>query len=555
MSQKNNLKHRINHQIQSDLTGEWFNFDKKFKARRFTAFISYKVNLARKTSANWLQFKIKQTQINLFQFSHFMTKNILTILTTILLIFGLGGATAQAFAPENLKPLALYQKLFAANKQIERNPYTSIKPDKENFVSKLDQCDISLKYPQTLADGSTLAVYREGYGIKEENPLLIESFSLRTDYTPSQKYTNFNFDVQCFKPEYQVPNYDLPVKPITKQELQDKTGWFVTQADIKDIKSFQNISYGSVIGKGESIEFIFNNKKYLISSIDKTLKASEISSSDLEKYYGGKLPDDFNTDSKGVFSNQVQIQFDSLTDNQSNKEIKQLSVENNDKSSLKINTQPLNSSLERAVYRPSENCEGATQEGASNMPDEAIYTYSVKFDERSDWDFDFLSVTNKDYSFVKSNQESLKLFNDIVSGKEIPKDENNIRNITILNNGIFRNSCAGGYFNYYVKDLKPISYGQKNRVMMTLTGQSDFTNPQVFIFAQNGSDIISVSGFVLDSESTDLIAKQCGYDMKDMNSNPDNFNKDCYNEKVTSQAVVDKANQVAQKLVNKFKLK
>lgn len=554
MPRENNLKHRINHQTQTDLTGEWFSFDKKFKTKRFASFINYKINFARQTSFNWLEFNLKQLQINILQFTEFMTKNILTILATSLLILGVSGATAQAFAPDNLKPTALYQKLFAANKQVERDPYTSLKPDTNNFVSKLDQCDLSLKYPQSLADGSTLAVYRESYGLKEENPLLIESFSLRTEFDPFKKNTSFNFDVECFKPEYQVPSSGLPIKLLTKQELQDKTGWFITQADIKDIRSTENISYGSVVGKGARIEFIFKNKKYLISSVDKTLKALEITSADLKYYSGGKLPNDFTENSNGVFSNQVQIQFDSLIDNQNNKETKVSSTENNKNSSLKIGTQPLDSTLQKTAFRVNENCDGTVLENTNNVPDEPVYAYSTKFNEENPV-FDSMTIANTDYSFVKSDQESLKLFNDIILGKEIPKNENNIRNIAILNDGIFRASCAGGFFNYFVRDLKPISYGQKNRIIMTVTGQSEFTYPQVFIFAQNGSDIIMVQGFVLDEESIHLIAKQCGYDMKDVNSNPDNFNKDCYNQKVTSQAVVDKANQLAQKLVEKFKLK
>ena len=307
--------------------------------------------------------------------TNFITKN--AVLATIIMLISLTAVSASAteiFAPTEFKPSTQIQNLFAANQQKDTNPYTALKPDENNDVVISNQCDLAIKYnkivdtlpiiatisaPVTKTEiltqedfqgeakfiwfnnnpGKTEADYQEFVKnligkeqqyqtteiISSDNSvannydyvnIFIEADNNSPEFKNNEKQIQKNFQentknnlskeeiaklnntkritplsIECTKINNQ--NQDLIIKKqqnakkITKQELRELTGWFVTEADINDIYQTEDF-----------LSFKFQDKFY---SINANFSNSE--------------------NLKGIFGNQIQLQFNSLVKNEANVEI------------------------------------------------------------------------------------------------------------------------------------------------------------------------------------------------------------------------------------------
>ena len=160
---------------------------------------------------------------------------ILASLIMLVAMSGVGASAAQILAPEEFKPSTLAQNLFKSNTQKDKDPYTSLAPDEDNYVAKLDKCDLGLKYPRVYKGTPTSFFVYE----KDDE----YEYSINTDQT-----TNAYFTIRCnskkISRNLEYYNYDnegnsiqkdIKETTINKQDLASITGWLITQADITDI--------------------------------------------------------------------------------------------------------------------------------------------------------------------------------------------------------------------------------------------------------------------------------------------------------------------------------
>jgi len=250
-----------------------------------------------------------------------------------------GASAAELLAPDEFKPSTQIKNLFGANNQPEKDPYTALKPDQGSNVAISDSCDLAIKYPKMI-DNREMAVFnntldltpeeREAYKGTEIDPQkMIASLSVYHSY---QGNIDFNvdrlinsFDIFCYDiaqernsiistDYYKSGGDDLnktSYYEISKEQLKDNYGWFITEADIKNIAVYQT---NGLSGNGKSISqtilFDYKNKLYMINVIP-------------------EKDNDFSVtlNSKGLFGEQIQLQFSSLVKNEANAEIVQKPTE------------------------------------------------------------------------------------------------------------------------------------------------------------------------------------------------------------------------------------
>jgi hypothetical protein len=215
------------------------------------------------------------------QDSYLKTINSITkhaILATLIMLVALGGvgaSAAQILAPEEFKPSTLAQNLFKSNTQKDKDPYTSLSPDDENYVAKLDKCDLGIKYPR-LFNGSQTSLF-----VYEKDDEY--SYSIDADET-SNTYFSVRCDSKKIPQITEYYNYDnrgdfvqknIQITSINKEELASITGWLITQAEITDITkvevdgelrdvyfSYKSIFYNATINGisfGRNIQLQFNS--------------------------------------------------------------------------------------------------------------------------------------------------------------------------------------------------------------------------------------------------------------------------------------------------------
>jgi hypothetical protein len=121
--------------------------DAKLTARnRFTKYIKQVYpNLIKQSNFNLNPFNF-MTPI----FRAFRAHSISFMIGLLVALSIVGASAAQAFAPDNFKPSNVIQDLFKINKQQDKDPYTSLKPDANNDVVKSDGCDLAIKYPKQI---------------------------------------------------------------------------------------------------------------------------------------------------------------------------------------------------------------------------------------------------------------------------------------------------------------------------------------------------------------------------------------------------------------------
>ena len=197
------------------------------------------------------------------------------------------GVSAQIAAPEQYKPSTIFN--FSANKQADKNPYTALAPDENNYVANLESCDLALKFPKSIEnqnlyyskvesdqnkDGKWYGIYRGG----EPLPVLDIQCS---EEKPKLKDDEMNWN-QSIEGDWRG---DVRLRELSVNDLREATGWFITQADINEVIEY---SYSNLGEDFIYISFKYNSKYYTITS---------------------------NKGSVKNINNLIQIQFNSLVTN------------------------------------------------------------------------------------------------------------------------------------------------------------------------------------------------------------------------------------------------
>ncbi len=325
-----NFLHQNNFETDDDLIVEILEADKKFLQERKLDYLSLKKILKPN-----IFMSLKQQYIN---FAHLITKN--AIAATFIMLIALttvGASAAELLAPTEYKPSTQIQNLFGANKQIETDPYTALKPDQENDVASLDECDLSIKYPKhLLLNQEKLEITPSYMEIYPDSQILngatLTAPEKLTD--PENPYSAISqiyyLTFGCYQENY-IPQprdqANFSTEPMTKEEILDKFGWFITEAEMTDIKGMKfddNIEMGTNYTGYNQITFKFENRHYFIHVQERNPKPEEYDTQDFitqERQTNGFF------DRPGIFGNQVQFQFNSLVKNEANSEIQEKTQE------------------------------------------------------------------------------------------------------------------------------------------------------------------------------------------------------------------------------------
>lgn len=247
-----------------------------------------------------------------------------SITATLIMLFALGSVGASAaelLAPTDYKPSTVAQKTFnsknfESNQQKEKNPYTALKPDENNDVVISDKCDLAIKYPKNF-DGKSLSVDRDYFnserGLAGESTLDGEYLYIRPNQDPNLPYTYYSTpSLNCstkaswkgYTDLEKVLNagvYGKENKNLEAEFIKSEFGWFISE--VKDLK-YRIFENPNITGE-YTIYFEFKDKVYFITTSNKTETTVDLPQKTLKSLKG----------------NQIQIQFNSLVENQANAEI------------------------------------------------------------------------------------------------------------------------------------------------------------------------------------------------------------------------------------------
>jgi hypothetical protein len=292
--------------------GEWFNKD-RFYRQSLTK--SWKMYIKQNPLPNTFFMKLHTNYLN---FVHFVTKNaIVATAVCLVALTAVSASAAQLVAPVEYRPSTIASNFFA-NKQVDKNPYTALKPDENNDVVISESCDLAIKYPKQILN-SKLNIYREWQSVPLTDPNPIDGFNLSAfpnimEEFESQIQQNVKVEaekpitIRCLelnkfqgmKKHFENKLQSGQAKPVSnnKSKLQEMTGWFVTQASLEN---FQHIQGDAYLGENlHEVYFTFKNKIYWLIFETQTPQAPQTA---------------------GIFANQIQLQFNSLVKNEANKEI------------------------------------------------------------------------------------------------------------------------------------------------------------------------------------------------------------------------------------------
>lgn len=275
-------------------------------------------------------------------------------MATIIMVMALttvGASAAELLAPEEFKPSTQIENIFQANKQIETDPYTPLKPDEQNSVVNFEECDLAIKFPKQLDNPSfpdqefipgqqNIKAFNDSLESDLANPEInnnqkLASVIILPEDTENQSQ-NFHYArFSCYQksedkeqilkitPDMQVTeNY-------TTEDMIKEFGWFITQADLENLQKISATDFEEYILT--YYMFDFEGKTYLIETYS------------FEDFEGS-----FKS---GVFGQQYQLQFASLTQNEFDDEIVNLSDEE------KLNLLPGQFSPAKPATEPSQKNE------------------------------------------------------------------------------------------------------------------------------------------------------------------------------------------------------
>jgi len=242
-------------------------------------------------------YKFNQSKNQITNSSIFMTINqffhkftLAAVSLSLLMVLAFSTVTAQAFAPDEYKPSTIVSNLFAANKQPDKDPQTqlapnsilaktdpSLSPDDNNYVANLPACDLAVKAPKT--SKGLKSEFR--IGSKRGNDKFSGLFALPKEDTLGS-FAGARYEVTCrsiknpegttLADDYGVGVPERGMKKITKDELQQKTGWFVTAANISNIY-FKETNETELFKNDPNNKEFYNNASLLEKKYGKKVDA------------------------------------------------------------------------------------------------------------------------------------------------------------------------------------------------------------------------------------------------------------------------------------------
>jgi hypothetical protein len=248
----------------------------------------------------WIKSRQKihfQSKFNIFM----STKNFFHKLNRTAVV-GLGivlfsttvGVGAQIAAPNDFKPSQLIKEStkstqnFSANKQADKNPYTALAPDENNYVANLENCDLALKFPKVYK-GRPLVVNKIEYQDSSRYNIF---YGDPNDMDVTKDDYDMNFEIGCrtTKIDYYInedgsPDRDIKSNKLTVSQLREQTGWLITEGKLNDIEEHEK-NYQLL-----DRSFSFNGKYYLLTA-------------------------------NSEFDRHIQLQFNSLVGNEFSNDIK-----------------------------------------------------------------------------------------------------------------------------------------------------------------------------------------------------------------------------------------
>lgn len=200
---------------------------------------------------------------------------------TLFFICIIGIIIAQATTPQDYKPSTIISNLFFTNQQKDLDPYTALAPDSainllqkpegvgpddKNLVAKLKFCDLALKFPKKV-NNTELTI------IRVERP------------SSASYYIGNRFSVVCFQEgglnsdsqrlyDEEITNSlnkKVSFQTLTNEELREKTGWFLSVANIDNIAFYRVTDQtGNSNVMSEIVRFRYNNLYYHIRTSSTT---------------------------------------------------------------------------------------------------------------------------------------------------------------------------------------------------------------------------------------------------------------------------------------------
>ncbi|GAB4146710.1 MAG: hypothetical protein OHK0017_07540 [Patescibacteria group bacterium] len=294
---------------EHDIIQEFLEQDSTFRQARAKAYVEYrnqyKILFPKPNLIQKIQMSVKENYLRWLRFTTYHATA--AIILVVALVLGVTVSAAEVALPTDstLKPSNIVKNIFDTNKQVERDPYSRLIPDTENYVTNLADCNLALKYPRQIL-GTRTGVYVKKNTVSgtTTGPKSIQSYYLQT----AEQGKGLNtLSVSCYKAnanQNEIFSMYLPgqkywsVSKIDRDELRKITGWFVTEADLGEITARK---FTSPYVTTYEILFTYQDKLYFMTFFDDADKASK---QDQVSYSVG-----------GVFGNQVQIQFNSLVNN------------------------------------------------------------------------------------------------------------------------------------------------------------------------------------------------------------------------------------------------
>jgi hypothetical protein len=514
-------------------------------------------NLSKKQSwQNYKQSNLK-TNYNIF---NIMTKTTLKFISThvvlsailgISIFSAIGASAAEFLAPSQYKPTTIFQDLFNTNKQVERDPYTSLKPDNDNNVVKINDCDIAIKYPKAIngLEIEPVKLNPQYFEDKSMKGAVLQNFQDLSRPYENQKSLN-SLQVSCADNYFDYYADDKYAPSISNEELAKYTGWFISgESKLENLK----ISRGVY---NHSIMFKFNSKYYYITSVSKSQILEENYSKENE-YLNEVL------NNPGIFSEQVQIQFNSLAKNEGNTEIVDkpildlYSKSNTQTPSINLNPVEFKKQSQFTTY---EN----TLEYLKNTGSEQSFICGIsnlkKYITSDSTKSAF--VTNKnDYS----ENEEKRYYQRVLDFINNPEDT-----YTDTLPLAFIDYCGGGYYSNFLFEINNLKYNNTDgfKVVVVSQGQGEIGDPAVLIYAKKGDYLINLSQnlFSTDKESSyEKLNQGCnnnptyneGNNQDVINSKLkvcyDNFINNYYNSFKTPE-FKSQATKIAQELIDTFEI-
>jgi hypothetical protein len=296
--------------------------------------------------------------------TYFTKHAVVASLLLFISLGSIGAVAAELTLPEEYKPSTVVKNLFAANTQPDTDPYTRLVYDGDNDVVSLDRCNLAVKYPKKVGEAnafsSSIETTKEDMqwlnylGIMEisADPIIDSSLlKYQTTYpaniycfdkngfdkskyleqlnvVPRLEFSSIYSDLKFVEtlnnsPYQERQKYEDEIKANvkteswTKQQLQEKFGWFITESGITDISvsynayqlnrfddTFEDSIYGKIIDRK------FLDQKVEYGAFDVFFTYNDF------VYHIEFIQNPPEKDTYSISGKDIQMQFNSLVKNE-----------------------------------------------------------------------------------------------------------------------------------------------------------------------------------------------------------------------------------------------